>query len=47
MKKKPITILITIDQYERMQNKKNQTGNSQGSIIREALERYLGAHSYE
>ena len=41
MVKKPITILITNEQYRRLNNKKNQTGNSQGSIIREALEQYL------
>jgi len=42
MTKIPITILVTEDQYKRINEKKRRTGNSQGSIIREAIERYLG-----
>ncbi len=40
--KKPITVLITESQYKRIQEEKNETGNSQNSIIRTALNLYLG-----
>ena len=40
--KKPITVLLTEDQYEKLQQHKQQTGNSQNSIIRSALNQYLG-----
>ena len=39
--KKPITILLTEEQYEKLQQKKIETGNSQNSIIRTALIMYL------
>lgn len=39
--KKTITVLITQAQYEKIQDKKNSTGNSQNSIIREALNKYF------
>jgi hypothetical protein len=40
--KKPITVLITEDQYEKLHQYSIETGNSQNSIIRTALNLYLG-----
>lgn len=40
--KKPITVLVTEEQYDKIQRKKQETGNSQNSIIRDALNIYLG-----
>lgn len=40
--KKPITVLVTEEQYDKIQEKKQETGNSQNSIIRDALNKYLG-----
>jgi hypothetical protein len=39
--KKAITVLLTKDQYEKLQQKKIATGNSHNSIIRTALNLYL------
>lgn len=41
--KKAITVLVTEKQYKQIQEKKNETGNSQNSIIRDALTAYLGS----
>ena len=39
--KKAVTVLITKKQYEQIQEKKELTGNSQNSIIRDALNKYF------
>lgn len=45
--KKAITVLVTEDQYQKIQNKKQQTGNSQNSIIREAINYFLREETNE
>jgi predicted DNA-binding protein len=39
--KKTITLLLTDEQYNKIQRKKQETGNSQNSIVRTALNKYL------
>lgn len=39
--KKAITVMVTKEQYQRIQKIKNKTGNSQNSIIRTALNDYF------
>jgi len=41
LKKKPITILLTQNQAEKLKDESKKTGNSQNSIIRTALEKYF------
>jgi len=44
--KKPITVLVTQDQYKKLQKKSELTGNSQNSIIRDALNKYFEGVNY-
>jgi len=39
--KKAITVLITEEQYQKIRQKKKISGNSQNSIIRDALTLHL------
>jgi hypothetical protein len=42
---KAITVFVTEEQYEKLHNRKIETGNSQNSIIRTALNQYFGGNS--